>query len=77
MDDAYEKELALWKVENLSDGTYTHLVARMKLTDSRFVRFPFKMMVNTEAGAYFAKDPTPIHTLGKYTTSPGDFGWIL
>lgn len=77
VDDAYEKELSLWEVKNLSDGTYTHLIARMKLPGSRFVRFPFKMMVNTATGAYFAKDPTPIHTLGKYTTSSGDFGWIL
>ena len=76
-DEAYERERNVYRVENLSDGENTHLIVRARLAETRFLRFPYKMMVNTESGAYFSKDPTPIHTLGKYTTSPADFGWIL
>ena len=72
-----EEELRKWQGENLSKGNGTHVVARIKASDTRFVRLPYRFMIKAFDGSYWCTDPLPFRALGKSTVSPADFGWII
>ena len=76
LDEKIEKALSVWKIEKLpSDGTRLIVCGNKK--DVGFVRLPYKAMIRTSDGANWCKDPSPVRVLGKCTTSPADFGWII
>jgi hypothetical protein len=71
-----DREISKWTVENLSKDETTHVVARIKIADSGFVRLPYKFMIRSFNGKDWCKEEKPFRSLGKSTISPGDFGWI-
>ncbi len=77
-----EKEIAKWKVENLSkNDKEIHLIASIKIKDSGFFRFPYKFMVKTAWDRYayhstWQTEENPICVLGKKMHSPNEFGWV-
>ena len=76
LDEKVETELAKWTVENLSKGNGTHLILRIKKTDTEFIRLPYKFLIRSYSEAKWCTDKEPCYTLGKCILSPNDFGWI-
>lgn len=77
LDEKVEKWQSLWQVKNLSENGNTHLIVTGDKNKIGFLRLPYKLLVKTDYGAYWQKDANPVRMLGKSTTSPGDFGWIV
>ncbi len=77
LDEKIEQFLCVWEIENLSSDGKTHIIVRGRKSNVGFKRLPYKMMVRTSDGANWCKDPLPVRVLGKSTTSPADFGWVL
>lgn len=64
-----------WRVESDS-GTRLRITLdrrRIGWTEDR----PFKMRYATEDGSLWCKEENPIHTLGRSSVSPGEYGWML
>lgn len=71
-----KREKGKWTVECHSTENTTHVIARIKKEDTRFVGFPYKFMIRSWCGKNWCKDPLPVRALGKSLTSPADFGWV-
>ena len=68
----------LWRVEALSadGGTYLRVIISRKAagwTENR----PMKLFLATAGGEMWCREEDPIHTLGKSSVSPGEYGWLL
>ena len=75
----YQKKKELlekWTAKDLSIGEETHVIAKIKKEDTRFIRLPYKFMIRSFCGKNWCADPLPFRVLGKSLTSPADFGWI-
>ena len=75
LDEKVEKELSKWKVTCLTEEN-THLILRIKQSETDFIRLPYKFLIRSYNNARWCVDKEPFETLGKWTLSPGDFGWI-
>lgn len=76
LDEKAKEEVSKWKVENLSKGSETHLILRIKKSDTKFIRLPYKFLISSYSDAKWTRELEPTYTLGKCILSPGDFGWI-
>ena len=76
--EAKKAELKKWRLETLPADEEGNLYARLriakKLTGMRGTA-PFRMECYTWH-ARWEDEPVPVRTLGKYTLSPGCFGWV-
>ena len=36
-----------------------------------------KLYLSTSGGEMWCREDNPVHTLGKSTVSPGEYGWLL
>lgn len=77
LDEKTEEWLSFWEVSNLSENGNTHLIVSGDKIRIGFMRLPYKLLVRTDVGANWCKDKQPVRVLGKCTTSPADFGWIV
>lgn len=77
--EARKAELKKWRAEALptdEEGTlYGRVRIAKKHTGMRGTA-PFKLEIYTYSGAVWESEPIPVRTLGKYTLSPGCFGWV-
>lgn len=76
LDEKVGEELSKWQVECLSEKGKTHLILKIKKTDTGFIRLPYKFLICTYSNAKWCIDENPCYTLGKGILSPRDFGWI-
>ncbi len=76
LDEKAVNELAKWQVVRLSEKEKTHLILKIKKTDTGFIRLPYKFLICTYSNARWGIDENPCYTLGKGILSPRDFGWI-
>lgn len=75
--DRLEEMRRIWQV-TAQEGPGTHLkvILRRNLIHWQQDR-PLKMRLATEGGESWCQEEDPIHTLGKSTVSPGEYGWLL
>ncbi|MBQ4638572.1 MAG: hypothetical protein IJB92_07530, partial [Clostridia bacterium] len=67
----------LWRVQRLSDNQL-HLLINLEREKTGWTSdTPLKLRIVTDSGISWAKDDDPVHTLGKNSASPGEFGWLL
>ena len=72
-------ELKKWRIETLpadEDGTLRARVRIAKKHTGMRGTAPFKLELYTYGGAVWESEPNPVRTLGKYTLSPGCYGWV-
>ena len=77
-EEAKRAELKKWRLETLpkEDGFYRARIKISKKNAGVRGRAPFKLEVYSWGGLIWETEPNPVRTLGKYTISPGCFGWI-
>lgn len=68
--------LSAFDCERVGKEENTHLIVRINKEKSKFIRFPYKMMLRATVGGDWVIDENPVRTLGKSTISAGDFGWL-
>ncbi len=74
-----EKELAKWKIKDLSWEEGDIRRVRLTLAKKDFgikVRRPFKLQVRSWAPHMWEYEPKPMYHLGKSYLTPGCFGWV-
>lgn len=68
----------LWQTESLPVESGVHLRAVLNRTQAGWIDdMPLKMRVASDSGEMWCSEENPIHTLGKSSVSPGEFGWLL
>jgi len=71
--ERYDAELRKWNTQLCGDGILLTL-CREEIGWTRDV--PFKLSVKI-GDALWCVEEDPVHTLGKQTVSPGEFGWMM
>ena len=68
----------LWRVEALSADGGAYLRVRLSRKEAGWTEDrPLKLYLSTAGGEMWCREDDPIHTLGKSTVSPGEYGWLL
>ena len=68
----------LWQTEALPTETGTHLRATLNREQAGWTDdLPLKMRIRSDAGEMWCVEENPVHTLGKSSVSPGEFGWLI
>jgi len=75
--DTLEDVKKLWRVQSLSDNKLHLLISLEREKTGWTSDTPLKLRIVTDSGISWAKDDDPVHTLGKNSASPGEFGWLL
>lgn len=72
-------ELKKWRVETLPADEDGNLYARVRIA-KKYAGLrgtaPFKLELYNYLGGSWENEPVTVRTLGKYTLSPGCFGWV-
>ena len=68
----------MWRVEALPVESGTLLRAKLAGKDIGWTKDrPLRLRVETGGGDLWCREDDPIHTLGKNSVSPGEYGWLL
>ncbi len=72
-------ELKKWKIKSLPADENGYLYARISISKTHAGmrgNAPFKLSLESESDIYWETEENKTKTLGKYTISPGCFGWV-
>ena len=77
--EARKAELKKWRIETLPADEEGNLYARVRIA-KKYAGLrgtaPFKLELYNYLGGMWENEPNPVNSLGKYTLSPGRFGWV-
>ncbi|MCR5264393.1 MAG: hypothetical protein K6D94_10990 [Clostridiales bacterium] len=68
----------LWNVKSMPAETGTYIRIVFSRSEAGWsVDRPLKMRLETQSGEKWCCEDDPVHTLGKSSVSPGEYGWLL
>ncbi len=73
-----ERQRRIWQTEVCSPEGGTVLRVTLDREEIGWTADrPLKLRLCTQSGQMWAEEENPVHTLGKTSVSPGEFGWLL